>query len=161
MLQMRDVILAPMSEEQFQSYLERAVHRYALENIKAGYRTEEDAESKSKEDHLRLLHNGLDTPFNHLFVIKDLAGGEQVGALWVKFEEDGSRSGFIYDLFIEEEQRGKGLGKATIRALEKLAKERAVRVLYLHVFAHNPVAIRLYQESGFVVKSMNMERLLE
>jgi ribosomal protein S18 acetylase RimI-like enzyme len=158
---MRDVVLVPMSEEQFQSYLERAVHRYALENIKAGYRTEEDAESKSKEDHLRLLHNGLDTPFNHLFVIKDLASGIQVGALWVKFEEDGSRSGFIYDLFIEEEHRGRGLGKATIRALEKLARERAVRVLYLHVFAHNPVAIRLYQGSGFVVKSMNMERLLE
>ena len=161
MLQMRDVILAPMSEEQFQSYLERAVHRYALENIKAGYRTEEDAESKSKEDHLRLLHRGLDTPLNHLFVIKDPASGDQVGALWVKFEEDGSRSGFIYDLFIEEEHRGKGLGKATMHALEKLAKERAVRVLYLHVFAHNPVAIRLYQGSGFAVKSMNMERLLE
>jgi ribosomal protein S18 acetylase RimI-like enzyme len=158
---MRDVILVPMIEEQFQSYLEQAVHRYALENIKAGYRTEEDAESKSKEDHLRLLHNGLDTPLNHLFVIKDPASGDQVGALWVKFEEDGSRSGFIYDLFIEEEHRGQGLGKATIRALEKLAKERAVRVLYLHVFAHNPVAIRLYQGEGFVVKSMNMERLLE
>lgn len=158
---MRDVILVPMSAEQFQSYLARAVHRYALENIKAGYRTEEDAEIRSKEDHLRLLHNGLDTPFNYLFVIKDKASGGQVGALWVKFEEDGSRSGFIYDLFIEEEHRGKGLGKATIRALEKLAKERAVRVLYLHVFAHNPVAIGLYQESGFVVKSMNMERLLE
>lgn len=150
-----------MSEEQFQSYLERAVHRYALENIRAGYRTEEDAEIRSKEDHLRLLHDGLDTPFNHLFVIKDLANGDQVGALWVKLEEDGSRSGFIYDLFIEEEHRGKGLGKATLRALEKLVKERGVRVLYLHVFAHNPVAIRLYRESGFVVKSMNMERLLE
>jgi ribosomal protein S18 acetylase RimI-like enzyme len=93
-------------------------------------------------------------------VIKDQASGEHVGALWVKFEEDGSRSGFIYDLFIEEEHRGKGLGKATIRALEKLAYEREVKVLYLHVFAHNPVAIHLYERSGFVVKSMNMERRL-
>lgn len=158
---MREVELLPMSEDQFQSYLERAVHRYALENIKAGYRTDEDAERRSREDHLRLLHLGLDTPCNYLFVIKDRACGEEVGALWLKVEDDGRPVGFIYDIFLEEAHRGKGLGKASIRAVEELAKEKGLRALYLHVFAHNPVAVHLYQGAGFKVKSMNMEKRLD
>jgi ribosomal protein S18 acetylase RimI-like enzyme len=158
---MEEVELVPMNEHQFQKYLELAVHRYALENIKAGYRTKEEAEDRSRQDHLRLLHLGLVTPCNYLYVIKDMASGEEVGSLWLKVEEDGRPTGFIYDIFLEEEHRGKGLGKATLRALERLAKEKGLRALYLHVFAHNPVAIHLYQSTGFVVKSVNMEKRMD
>lgn len=158
---MKEVDLVPMDQEQFQSYLEQGVRRYAAENVKAGYRTEEDAEERSREDHLRLLPQGLETPSNHLFIIRERGSGKSVGALWIKIEEEGRRSGFIYDIFIEERCRGKGLGKATMRALDRFAKEKGLRALYLHVFSHNPVAIHLYQESGFVVKSMNLEKLME
>jgi ribosomal protein S18 acetylase RimI-like enzyme len=157
---MREVELLQMSQYQFQGYLERAVLRYAKENIKAGYRTNEDAERRSREDHLRLLPQGQDTPFNHLFVIKEKASGEEVGALWLKVEDYGRPAGFIYDVFLEEEYRGKGLGKATMTALEAFARKIGLRALYLHVFSHNTVAIRLYGEVGFKVKSMNMEKLL-
>ncbi len=158
---MREVELLPMSEDQFQSYLERAVHRYAKENVKAGYRTDEDAERRSREDHLRLLHLGLDTPDNYLFEIRDRANGEEVGALWFKVEDDGRPVGFIYDVFLEEDHRRKGLGKATMKALEQLAREKGLKALYLHVFTHNPVAVHLYEVAGFKVKSMNMEKRLD
>jgi GNAT superfamily N-acetyltransferase len=158
---MKEVELLPMSHDQFQSYLEQVVLRYAKENIKAGYRTDEDAERCSREDHQRLLPQGIDTPLNYLLTIRDKANAEEVGALWLKVEDRGRPVGFVYDLFLEERHRGKGLGKATMAALDAFAKERGLRALYLHVFSHNAVAIRLYQEAGFKVKSMNMEKLMD
>jgi len=157
---MSEVELLPMGEAEFQSYLERAVKRYALENIKAGYRTVEDSERRSQEDHLRLLPLGLETPCNFLLVIKDKASSKSVGALWLRTEDDGRPVGFVYDIFLEEGERGKGLGKATMRALEEFARGKGLKALYLHVFAHNLVAVRLYQGSGYKVKSMNMEKPL-
>ena len=161
MRKMSEVELLPMSESEFQSYLERAVKRYAQENIKAGYRTVDDAERRSQEDHLRLLPLGIETPCNYLLVIKEKASSRSVGALWLRTEDDGRPVGFVYDIFLEEEERGRGLGKATMRALEEFARGKGLKALYLHVFAHNHVAMRLYQGSGYQVKSMNMEKLLE
>jgi ribosomal protein S18 acetylase RimI-like enzyme len=155
------VELHPMAEGEFQRYMERAIKRYAQENIKAGYRTAEDAERRSQQDHLRLLPLGLETPGTHLLVIREKASQRAVGALWLKTEDDGRPIGFIYDIFLEEEERGKGLGKATMRALEEFARKEGLKALYLHVFAHNPIAIRLYQSSGYKFKSMNMEKLLD
>ncbi|MDD1746644.1 MAG: GNAT family N-acetyltransferase [Methanomassiliicoccales archaeon] len=158
---MKEVELLPMTHDQFQGYLERAVLRYAKENIKAGYRTYEDAERRSREDHRRLLPQGIDTPLNFLMVIRDKANAVEVGALWLKIEDQDRPVGFVYDIFLEEEHRGKGLGKATMAALGAFAKEKGLRALYLHVFSHNTVAIRLYEGAGFKVKSMNMEKLMD
>lgn len=158
---MREVRLVPMSEGQFASYEHDSVLRYAEENIKAGYRTKGDAVQKAKEDHLRLLPSGLATPNNFLLVIQDAPSGQPVGELWFRIEDGERRIAFIYDLFLKKEFRGKGYGKAAIRALEDLARSKGIEALYLHVFAHNPVAVHLYEGSGFKVKSMNMEKRLD
>lgn len=158
---MREVDLVPMLEGQFAIFQEDSVVRYAHENIKAGYRTEEDALQWSRNEFQRLLPSGLSTPDNHFFIIRDRASGQEIGAIWLKVETKGSPSAFIYEIFLQEELRGKGFGKATMKALEDLAREKGLKALYLHVFAHNSVAIHLYEVSGFKVRSMNMEKLLE
>jgi ribosomal protein S18 acetylase RimI-like enzyme len=156
-----EVELVPMDKKQFARFYERSVQRYAQENIKAGYRTETEAESRSKEDHKKLLPKGLRTPDHILMVVRSRSTGEEVGTIWMKVERGDRPSGFIYDIFLEERFRGMGYGKATLRALESLAREKGLGSLFLHVFAHNPVAIRLYQGTGFKVKSMNMEKVLD
>jgi ribosomal protein S18 acetylase RimI-like enzyme len=157
---MKEVELLPMDEGQFAAYLERAVPRYAKENVKAGYRTEEDALDRSRADHLRLLPLGTETPGNHLFIINDRESGHQIGVIWIKFEEGNNPAVYIYDVFVEEQFRGKGYGKATLRAVEAFSKAKGARSIFLHVFAHNPLAMRLYDEAGFKVRSMNMEKRL-
>jgi len=49
---------------------------------------------------------------------------------------------------------------ATLRALERLAKKKESRALFLPVLAQNSVAIHPYEEPGFEIKSMNMEKRL-
>lgn len=158
---MQEVALVPMNEDQFQRYLGAAIQRYSMENVKAGYWTKEEAGPRSEEAHLRLLPEGLVTPGVLLFVIQERGSGTEVGALLLKIEGSDPPIGFIYDIFLEEEHRGKGLGKATMKAMEEMARQKGLRALYLHVFAHNPVALRLYEHSGFKVKSMNMEKRLD
>ncbi len=152
--------MVPMEEDRFPEYLERAVRRYAQENIRAGYRTEHDALAISRQDHLRLLPQGLSTPDNYLMTVKDSSTGFEVGVIWFKMEATEQASAFIYDVFIKEAFRDQGYGRATMKALERFARERGLRSLLLHVFAHNSTAIHLYESVGFEVKSMNMEKRL-
>jgi len=161
MTSIMEVDLVPMDKKQFSQYYEGSVLRYAQENIRAGYRTEAEAERRSREDHKRILPKGLRTPGTFLMVVLSRSTGEGIGAVWLKVEGGARPSGFIYDIFLEEPYRGKGYGKATLRALEAFARENGLKALLLHVFAHNPVAIHLYQGAGFEVKSMNMEKVLE
>jgi GNAT superfamily N-acetyltransferase len=158
---MMEVDLVPMDKKQFSQFYEKSVRRYAQENIRAGYRTEAEAERKSREDHKKLLPKGVRTPDTFLMVVRSRSTGEEIGAVWMRVERGTRPTAFIYDIFLEEPYRGKGYGKATLQALEALARQNGLKALYLHVFAHNPVAINLYQGAGFKVKSMNMEKLLD
>lgn len=158
---MAEVELVPMDMEEFEAYLDRAIPRYAAETVKAGYRTSQEAVQRAKEDHDRLLPAGLGTPDNHLLVIRRTRDGQKVGTVWLRVDRGERPTGFVYDVFIDEGLRGKGLGKATMRAMESLAKSLGLRALYLHVFAHNPVALRLYEGEGYRVRSLNMEKALD
>jgi ribosomal protein S18 acetylase RimI-like enzyme len=69
-------------------------------------------------------------------------------------------SGFIYDLFVEEPWRGRGLAGQAMLALEERARQLGLATLYLHVFADNPVARALYDKLGYRVTSLNMAKPL-
>jgi len=156
---MQRVRLDDMTEAEFQDFRRQSIERYAQENVKAGYWHLEDSFQRSEAENARLLPEGLKTPDQHVLVVRDESTGVSVGSIWLKVDRSGPvPSGFIYDVFVYEDFRNKGYGKAIMSVIEMKARELGLRTLYLHVFAHNPIALRLYQDSGFEVGSLNMRK---
>lgn len=55
----------------------------------------------------------------------------------------------LFSIVVDEEHRGKGVGKALMRGLMNLAKEKfGIEILHLEVYEGNP-AIHLYRKMGF------------
>ena len=152
--------LVPKTEQEFQTYLKEGTARYAEANVKAGYWKKTEALKKSIEAHNQLLPLGLATPRHHLFTITT-DNKKSVGTIWIA-EDHRSKTpiGFIYDLFIKEPYRGKGLATQAMLLLEEKAKQLDLKVLYLRVFAFNTNAKNLYEKLGYQITSMNMAKQL-
>jgi len=54
-----------------------------------------------------------------------------------------------FGMFVEEGERGRGLGRRLMVAGETLARERGFAAMELEVYAHNEAAIGLYRSAGF------------
>jgi GNAT superfamily N-acetyltransferase len=88
------------------------------------------------------------------FVFDVLRGDEKVGTLWL-----GIRSGsdwWIYDIVVDEEFRGTGLGRPTLHAAEEYVRTHGGTRLGLNVFGPNAVARHLYDAVGYQVVSTQM-----
>lgn len=66
----------------------------------------------------------------------------------------------IQGLAVAEEARGRGLGRALIRAAVAEARGRGARRLSLRVLGHNAPARALYESEGFVVEGVQPEEFL-
>ncbi|TWV32796.1 GNAT family N-acetyltransferase [Streptomyces misionensis] len=60
----------------------------------------------------------------------------------------------IQGFAVAEEARGRGVGRALIRAAVAEARERGARRLTLRVLGHNAPARRLYESEGFAVEGV-------
>ena len=147
--------LVPMTESEFEAYLEQTVPEYAAENVRAGYWSEEEALERAHQAYTNLLPQGVKTENNYLFIIQLEESGEKIGMIWMKHETPRPH-GFIFEIALDETQRGKGYGKQAMLALEKFAKDMGVETIGLHVFTHNKAATKLYQGLGYEVTSQNM-----
>ena len=154
------VRLVPMTEEEFEAYLDKTVPEYAAENVRAGYWPEEGARERSRKIYFNLLPDGVKTENNYLFRIQVEESGEKVGVLWMKHEAPRPH-GFIFDIRLDETERGKGYGKQAMLALEEVAREMELKTIGLHVFAHNTAAMNLYKRLGYQISSQNMVKRLE
>ena len=59
------------------------------------------------------------------------------------------RDGFLTELYLVPEVRGRGLGRALLAAAEATAEARGTRALHLMVRPENVTALGLYLSSGF------------
>jgi len=157
---MVEVRLVPMNEREFEVMREAGVRRYADENVRVGYWAPAEALQRSKETHDRLLPDGLRTEGHHFYKAVDTEDDRPVGHLWLRTEEGDDRKGFIFDVFIDEAERGKGYGRAMMMSLEAKAKRMKLSSLALHVFAYNEAARHLYESLGYELKSLNMMKEL-
>lgn len=55
----------------------------------------------------------------------------------------------LFSIVVDQKFRGKGVGKALIQNLEKLAKDFGIEIFHLEVYEGNP-ARHLYEKLGFV-----------
>ena len=62
--------------------------------------------------------------------------------------EWGGRDSYLTEIWIDLEQRGRGIGTAVLELIKQELRERDVRALHLEVRADNP-ALRLYERAGF------------
>ncbi|MFB7916955.1 GNAT family N-acetyltransferase [Streptomyces sp. NPDC056061] len=153
------VAARPMTPEEFARWLDTAIDTYAQSWIDRGVPVEQ-AMHKSRSDHARNLPHGLDTEGAHLHVL--VHGDTVVGHVWVTVRDDGpgGASGYVYDVEVYEEHRGRGFGRALMVQAERITLDEGAHVLGLHVFAANTPALRLYESLGYQVVQYNLAKSL-
>ena len=81
------VRLVPMSQTEFEAYLESSVQDYAQEHVRTGNWSAEKALQMAEESFHKLLPDGLVTSNQYLFTVEDETLGQKVGVLWFAVEE--------------------------------------------------------------------------
>jgi GNAT superfamily N-acetyltransferase len=148
-----------MTEAEYDVYLPLTVQDYANENVRAGYWTPEESLERSRAAFSQLLPQGVATPDQHLYTIRDTESGKNIGIIWINLQTRRTPpTAFIYDISVDESERGKGYGKATMYAIEDEARRLGAKTIALHVFGHNKTAISLYQKVGYTTTSYNMRK---
>jgi RimJ/RimL family protein N-acetyltransferase len=151
--------LVPMNQAEYDAFLEQAVPEYAADNVRAGYWDEAEALERSRKEFETLLPKGLQSEHHYLYTLYDEENA--VGLIWMRANIDRpAKSGFIFDLRINERFRGKGYGKQAMVLIEEKARELDLKSIGLHVFAYNKVAKNLYENIGYEISSLNMIKKL-
>lgn len=149
-----------MTEQDFQTYVSRSKVNYAKDKVRANGLTELEANEIAERDFLRLLPKGRDTPGNLLFSIK-FDSDFSVGSLWISVKgPQNSRQAFVYDVFVGEEFRGRGIGREAMLLAEQEVKKLGLTEIGLHVFGFNEVAINLYKSLDYKITDLVMAKSL-
>ncbi|OGT28604.1 MAG: hypothetical protein A2Z17_03720 [Gammaproteobacteria bacterium RBG_16_66_13] len=153
------VSLRAMTEKEFRAFLAQDIETFAAEKVKAGNWAADEALQRSRDAHDSLLPQGLSSPDQRLYTIE--LDGEVVGRLWLSTDPKlGARVGFIYDLFVAEPFRRRGIGKQAMSLMEKEALRLGLDGLALHVFGHNAAARSFYEQLGYTITNINMSKPL-
>jgi len=148
-----------MTQPEYDVYLKHLIPDYAADNVRAGYWDESEALEKSRQQIESLLPQGLQTKDHYIYTLVD--GEQAVGMIWLRAQLDRAvKSGFIFDVMVDEKFRGKGYGKELMLLIEEKARELGLQSIGLHVFAYNKVAKNLYESMGYEVSSLNMVKKL-
>jgi ribosomal protein S18 acetylase RimI-like enzyme len=103
--------------------------------------------------------NGLESNGHDLLCIEAEINNELivVGYLW-HAKNTSERSTFIYDFYVSSDYRGNGFGKLAISELEAQLQAEGIEQIKLRVAYDNKRALKLYQDTGFVITGYNMSR---
>ncbi len=96
-------------------------------------------------------------------IVAESAEGENVGHIWLGEVRDsytGARRGYVYDLYVAPDWRGRGLGRALLAEAERRCRARGLKELGLTVSVTNLPARRLYESAGFAVERLLMSKRL-
>ncbi len=153
------VRLRPMTDAEFALFRARAVRDYATDKVRAGEWPPERSEELAEAQTDQLLPEGTRTP-GMLLLMAETEQDGPVGYAWLALAGPDVARAWIYDISIDEEQRGKGYGRALLNGLEQAAHEHGCSSIGLNVFAGNDVARRLYERAGFHLTAMQMAKPL-
>jgi ribosomal protein S18 acetylase RimI-like enzyme len=155
-----EVKLRPMTDDEYQAWLPRAVADYAEEHIASGRWPKDEGLETSRREFERLLPDGPRTANQHLWSVVRAEDGQVVGRLWVAIVDQPSRHAFVYNLEIDEAFRRRGYGEAAMRAAEEEARGMGVDTIRLHVCGHNTRARPLYEKLGYEPTNIVMAKRL-
>lgn len=155
------IVFKPMTAADFSAFLNYLIPDYA-EEISSSYRLPKaDALLQAQAQIDASLPEGVETRGQVLLAIyyQDAAQAHHAGYFWYKPDE-ASQSVFIYDFYIFPAWRNKGLGSASMNALEKVLRQQGFTQIKLRVAAGNERARHVYEANGFRVNGFNMNKLI-
>ena len=117
------------------------------------------AEAKARATEADSFPDGRPAASHHVFALVE--GGQPVGHLWIALDPDATDSWWVFDVEVDEQARGRGLG----RRLMELAEVEVARLggtsIGLSVFGANGRARRLYESLGYEPTSIRMRKQLD
>lgn len=149
------VTLRPLRDDEFPAWLEAHERGYVEGMVAFAGLEPDDARRKAAADVAHVLPDGLATARVQLWAVE--AGGRVVGSVFLGLRDGGA---WLYDITIEEAERGNGYGRAAMLALEEEARRLGHRSLGLNVWGGNEVARGLYRSLGFAETSVTMRKEL-
>ena len=150
--------LCPMAGPEIPEFLVASQADYIADRVASG---EHSAVAKriAEEQIAPLFPDGQPGPGQHLFRVEE--DGESVGSLWIGLVSgDQPTTWWVWDITIDEEHRGRGLGKATMLLAEREARSHGATELGLNVFGSNTVAQHLYEQLGYRTVAVRMSKRL-
>jgi GNAT superfamily N-acetyltransferase len=149
-------VVRPLRDDEYGAFVDRGMAFYVEDMVRAGV-DRDVAQAKADKDLPLLLPDGLATPGHSMFAVED--DGRFAGYLWL-CDRDGElgHSLFVYAVEIDEEFRGRGLGRAAMVFAEQEARRLGIAKVALNVFGGNEVARRLYLELGYTETAVYMEK---
>jgi GNAT superfamily N-acetyltransferase len=136
-----------------------------LQDYEAAFEPDRRRDPNFAIEHWRELQHRCAEKHGIMLIAED--GGKAVGWAFAHDEKaevfvvEPERShGFLAELFLMPEARGKGLGRALIEGCEAWARGRGHKLLTVGVLAENPAAIRAYEGAGYAPYVAIMRRYL-
>jgi len=151
-----DIRLVPKSAEETAAWLPVAMAAYEAARMRTG-ETAEQAAAARRLSEQQFFPDGRLVEGQLLFTID--ADGEDAGWLWIGPSGEAS-TWWVWDIAVHEPFRGQGIGRATMRLAEDVARSQGATAIRLNVFAYNTPAIRLYDGLGYETAAMHMQKLL-
>ena len=74
------------------------------------------------------------------------------------FEFEG-RIAFLDELYLNEDERGKGIGKVALEFVHNQALQKDLKIVYLEIELHNEVAKNLYLSKDFIIHNRQLMKL--
>jgi ribosomal protein S18 acetylase RimI-like enzyme len=149
-------VIRPLREDEYDAFVGRGLAFYVNDMVAAGV-DRDVAQAKADRDLPQILPQGLATPDHSMYAIED--EGRFAGYLWLcDRDSELGHSLFVYAIEIDEEFRGRGLGRAAMVFAEEEAKRLGIAKVAPNVFGGNEVARRLYRSLGYQETAIHMEK---
>lgn len=156
------VRLRPLRDEEVRGFIDELRREYVRGLIEDASMTKEEAEEKAASDHASLFPGGSPQADHHMYVL-EAETGEAVGHLFWARRQASPGSGpraFLYQIYVDEPFRGRGLGRQAMELLETLVRADGLPGIDLNVWGANDLARSLYRSLGFEERAVFMSKEL-
>lgn len=147
----------PLGPVALDRWLDDMFEDYVVHRVAAGD-TEHEARTNAAAARELRVPDGVPGPGQHIGRV--LRDGVPVGYLWIGPADVDPRRWWVSNVVVDEDQRGRGLGRRTMLLAEEIAREQGATSLGLNVFATNDAARHLYASLDYEESSVVMRKAL-
>lgn len=136
-----------------------------LQKFEHGFEPNRRIDARAGADYLPELLQRVERQDGRIFVAE--LEGRAIG--WAVFHiresenfivPDQRRHGYIAELYVEEEARGRGVGRALIAACWDAARALGLKLIMIGVLAGNTRAQSVYEAAGFAHYAMELRKYM-
>jgi len=137
--------LADLSETDAEVFVAATIASFIDDLVESG--ADRDTAAAAVDDSMRrVLPEGLRTEGHRFRSIND--NGREVGRLWSGPVPESPGDWYLFDIEIDEDERGHGIGRAALEEVISELERSTVARLGLNVFDSNTAVVALYESLG-------------